>query len=99
MLTMQIETRTVSGALILDRYGPVDFRTAGDGGDRVVAMAQGTGRQAALNLRLRDFVNSARLRIIVLTEKLLTVRHARLTLCGATGNTADGRNPCTAQYI
>jgi anti-anti-sigma factor len=82
---MHIETRKVSGARILDTSGRVDFRTAGDAGDRIVAMAQGTGCQAALNLTLRELVNSTGHRVIVLVEKLHQVRHGQLTICGTTG--------------
>jgi anti-sigma B factor antagonist len=86
---MQIETRKVNDALIVDMSGRLDSHTAGDAGDRMVAIAQGADRHVVLNLATLDFVSSAGLRIILRAAKLLQVRDGKLTICGATGDVSS----------
>ena len=83
---MQIETRKVYDVLVADLSGRLDSRTAGDAGDRLVAIAQGADRHVVLNLERLDYVSSAGLRIILRAAKLLQASAGRLTICGPGGN-------------
>ena len=62
-LEMQIETRKVYDTLVVEMSGRLDSRTAGDAGDRMVAIAQGTDRRVVLNLEKLQYVSSAGLRV------------------------------------
>ncbi len=83
---MQIETRKVYDVLVADMSGRLDSHTAGDAGDRLVAIAQGTDHHVVLNLARLDYVSSAGLRVILRAAKLLQAKNGRLTICGAGGN-------------
>jgi len=83
---MQIETRKVYDVLVADMRGSLDSRTAGEAGDRMVAIAQGTDRLVALNLAGLDYVSSAGMRVILQAAKLLQAKGGKLTLCNAAGN-------------
>jgi anti-anti-sigma factor len=83
---MQIETRKVHDVLVVDMSGRLDSRTAGDAGDRMVAIAQGADRHVVLNLSKLDYVSSAGLRVILQAAKLLQVNHGKLTICSAGGS-------------
>jgi anti-anti-sigma factor len=83
---MQIETRKVYDTLVVEMSGHLDSRTAGDAGDRMVAIAQGTDRHVVLNLAKLDYVSSAGLRVILQAAKLLQAKHGKLTICSAAGS-------------
>ena len=74
---MQIETRKVYDVLVADMRGSLDSRTAGEAGDRMVAIAQGTDRLVALNLAGLDYVSSAGMRVILQAAKLLQAKIGR----------------------
>ena len=82
---MQIETRKANSVLVVDMGGRLDSRTAGEAGDRMIAIAQGSDRKVVLNLEKLDYVSSAGLRIIVRASKLLQINRGKLTICGAKG--------------
>jgi anti-anti-sigma factor len=85
-LEMQIETRKVYDTLVVEMSGRLDSRTAGDAGDRMVAIAQGTDRRVVLNLEKLQYVSSAGLRVILQAAKLLQAKHGKLTICSAGGS-------------
>jgi anti-anti-sigma factor len=83
---MQIETRKVYDTLVIEMSGRLDSRTAGDAGDRMVAIAQGTDRRVVLNLEKLHYVSSAGLRVILQAAKLLQAKNGKLTICSASGS-------------
>jgi anti-sigma B factor antagonist len=81
---MQIETRKVYDVLVVDMSGRLDSHTAGEAGDRLVAIAQGDEKRVLLNLAKVDYVSSAGLRVILRGAKLLQVDLGELKICSAT---------------
>ena len=83
---MQIETRKIHDVLMVDMRGSLDSRTAGETGDRMVAIAQGSDRLVALNLTGLTYVSSAGMRVILQAAKLLQANGGKLAICNAAGN-------------
>ncbi|TDG13222.1 anti-sigma factor antagonist [Paracraurococcus ruber] len=86
---MQIETRKVYDVLVVDIAGRLDSRSAGEGGDRLAAIAQGPDRKVVLNLAAMEYVSSAGLRALLRCAKLLQAHGGALRLCAANAMVAD----------
>lgn len=86
---MQLATRKIHEVVVVDLTGSLDSHSAGEIGDQLTAIAQGTGKHVLLNLEKVTYVSSAGLRIILRAAKLLQTAHGEMKLCSAQDTVKD----------
>jgi anti-anti-sigma factor len=80
---MQFATRKAGDVLVMEVGGRLDSHSAGEVGDRMMAVATGGEKKVVLNLRGLDYVSSAGLRIILRLSRVLQSHGGELRVTDA----------------
>src|ERR1700704_6035181 len=81
---MQINTRESYDVLVVDIVGRLDTTTSGYGYDEMVRIAKGGNKKIVVNLKGREFVSSAGLRVLLTAAKLVQASSGQIKFCQPT---------------